>query len=50
MAGQQDDGSWGSHTTRRENKQRHAVLTATTALWVYRHAPTAVQAGDQVVY
>jgi len=50
IAGQQDDGSWGSHTTRRENKQRHAVLTATTALWVYRYAPAAMQAGDQVVY
>jgi len=50
IAGQQEDGSWGSHTTQRENKQRHAVLTATTALWVYRYAPAAMQAGDQVVY
>jgi hypothetical protein len=50
IAGQQDDGSWGSHTTRRKNKQRHAVLTATTALWVYRYAHAAMQTGDQVVY
>ncbi|HYQ70420.1 MAG TPA: hypothetical protein VET88_00680, partial [Gammaproteobacteria bacterium] len=41
IAGQLDDGSWGSQTTRRENKRRHAVLTATTALWVYRHAVPA---------
>jgi Domain of unknown function (DUF6895) len=32
MAGQQDDGSWGSQTPRRGDEQRHAVLTATTAL------------------
>ncbi len=50
IAGQQDDGSWGSQITRRRDKQRHAVLTATTALWVYLYAPAAVQAGDQVVY
>jgi hypothetical protein len=49
-AGQQDDGSWGRQVTRRADKQRHAVLTATTALWVYLYAPAAVQAGDQVVY
>jgi hypothetical protein len=50
IAGQQDDGSWGSHATRRKSKRRHAVLTATTALWVYRYAPAAMQTGDQVVY
>jgi hypothetical protein len=50
MAGQQEDGSWGSHTTRRENKQRHAVLTATTALWIYRYAPAAMQEGAPVIY
>lgn len=49
-AGQRDDGSWGSQAARRENRQRHAVLTATTALWVYRYAPAALQARDQVVY
>jgi len=50
ITGQQADGSWGAHNTWRENKQRHAVMTATTALWVYRHAPAAMQAGDPVVY
>jgi hypothetical protein len=50
IAGQQDDGSWGIQATRRENKQRHAVITATTALWVYRHAPAGMQSGNPVVY
>jgi hypothetical protein len=50
MAGQQEDGSWGNHTTKRENKQRHAVLTATTALWIYRYAPAAMQEEVPVVY
>lgn len=29
------DGSWGNFPLDRQNKQRHAVLTATAALWVY---------------
>ena len=28
----QADGSWGAYETRRRNKQRHAVFTATTEL------------------
>mgnify|MGYP001819152548 FL=1 len=32
---QQEDGSWGAYETRRPNKLRHAVFTATTALWSY---------------
>ena len=31
------DGSWGSLPLDRQNKQRHAVLTATAALWAYGH-------------
>jgi hypothetical protein len=49
LAGQQDDGSWGVQTTRRDNKRRHAVLTATTALWVYRHAPGAMPGVEPVL-
>ena len=29
------DGSWGNQPLDRQNRQRHAVLTATAALWVY---------------
>ncbi|MGB5338549.1 MAG: hypothetical protein WBO06_05590 [Gammaproteobacteria bacterium] len=29
------DGSWGNQPLDRQNKQRHAVLTATAALWAY---------------
>ncbi|MDX1698365.1 MAG: hypothetical protein R3308_08765, partial [Thiohalobacterales bacterium] len=32
---QQADGSWGDQPLDRQNKQRHAVLTATAALWAY---------------
>ena len=32
---QREDGSWGAYETRRPNKRRHAVFTATTALWSY---------------
>ena len=35
LAGQQEDGSWGAYETHRPNKLRHAVFTATTALWSY---------------
>jgi hypothetical protein len=37
---QQEDGSWGSYETRRPNKRRHAVFTATTALWSYAGSVT----------
>lgn len=37
MARQLPDGSWGSFPLDRQNKQRHAVLTATAALWAYHH-------------
>jgi len=46
-AGQLEDGSWGDATPQRVNMQRHAVLTATTALWVYLRAPAAQQADDE---
>jgi hypothetical protein len=35
LDGQREDGSWGEYETRRPNKRRHAVFTATTALWSY---------------
>jgi hypothetical protein len=34
---QLSDGSWGNLPLDRQNKQRHAVLTATAALWAYGH-------------
>jgi len=36
---QRPDGSWGTFPTQRRNKARHAVFTATTALWVYLYTP-----------
>lgn len=38
LAGQQDDGSWGAYETHRPNKLRHAVFTATAALWSHAGA------------
>jgi hypothetical protein len=38
LDGQQADGSWGAYETRRPNRLRHAVFTATTALWSYAGA------------
>jgi hypothetical protein len=38
LAEQQDDGSWGTYKTHRPNKLRHAVFTATTALWSHAGA------------
>lgn len=35
LDGQREDNSWGEYETRRPNKRRHAVFTATTALWSY---------------
>lgn len=35
LSGQQDDGSWGDYPTNRPNKRRHAVFTATAALWSF---------------
>jgi hypothetical protein len=45
LDGQREDGSWGEYETRRPNKRRHAVFTATTALWSYA-LPTTGQAGQ----
>ena len=36
VASQQADGSWGEQITHRENRMRHAVLTATAALLAYK--------------
>jgi len=49
VASQQEDGGWGDATPGRMNKQRHAVLTATTALWVYRHAAAPLPADEGVL-
>ena len=35
LRNQHEDGSWGAYETGRQNKRRHAVFTATTALWSY---------------
>jgi hypothetical protein len=45
LDGQREDGSWGEYETRRPNKRRHAVFTATTALWSYA-LPATAQAGQ----
>ena len=45
LESQQEDGSWGAYETHRPNKLRHAVFTATTALWSY--ATTASDPGGQ---
>jgi hypothetical protein len=41
------DGSWGKLPLDRQNKQRHAVLTATAALWAYGHKDPVASAGSQ---
>jgi hypothetical protein len=35
LSSQQSDGSWGDAPTNRPNKRRHAVITATAALWSF---------------
>lgn len=41
------DGSWGDLPLDRQNKQRHAVLTATAALWAYGHKDPVLSPGSQ---
>ncbi len=41
------DGSWGNLPLDRQNKQRHAVLTATAALWAYGQQDPAPSPGSQ---
>lgn len=41
------DGSWGNLPLDRQNKQRHAVLTATAALWAYGHENPVPSPGSQ---
>ncbi|MGB5259531.1 MAG: hypothetical protein WBO34_03300 [Gammaproteobacteria bacterium] len=41
------DGSWGNQPLDRQNKQRHAVHTATAALWAYGHVDPVPPPGSQ---
>ncbi|NNJ93943.1 MAG: hypothetical protein HKP57_04270 [Halobacteria archaeon] len=41
------DGCWGNLPLDRQNKQRHAVLTATAALWAYGHEDPVPSPGRQ---
>jgi hypothetical protein len=41
------DGCWGNQPLDRQNKQRHAVLTATAALWAYGHVDPVPSPGSQ---
>jgi hypothetical protein len=41
------DGCWGNLPLDRQNKQRHAVLTATAALWSYGHVDPVPSPGRQ---